>query len=138
MNEIKPFTREVPPSDESLITLFGTVYSSYLKLMEMTASFSHAWHFSKSSGWMLKVFERQKALLYLILLEGGFKLSMAVREDERQVLLQDAELASLHEQLSTAKKYAEGYALQFEIRSGTDFNQVEPFISKLICLRTNG
>lgn len=134
----RPFSDpKVPPTEDSLEAAIGESYSSYRKLMGLIASFSHSWHFSKSSGWMLKVFERQKALFYLFLLDGGFKLSIAVRENERDAFLQDVELSSRHEQLSAAKKYAEGYALQFEVRNEGDFEKVEPFITKLIGLRTN-
>jgi hypothetical protein len=125
------FDPKVSPTENSLEAVIGAAYPCYRKLMGLTESFRHTWHFSKSSGWMLKVFEGQKALFYLIILQGGFKISMAVREYERDALLQDAELTNLHEQLSAAKKYAEGYALQFEIQNEGDFEKVEAFITKL-------
>ena len=134
----RPFSDpKVSPTEDSLKAVLGGTYPCYRKLMVLTESFSHSWNFSKSSGWMLKIFERQKALFYLILLQGGFKINMAVREDERKAFMQDVELASLHEQLSAVKKYAEGYALQLEIQSESDFEKVKPFIKKLISFRTN-
>jgi len=133
----RPFSDpKVSPSEDSLKAAIGDSYASYRKLMTLTASFTHAWNFSKSSGWMLKVFEGQKALFYLILLFGGFKVSMAIRESERDTFLQDAEMADLHAMLSAAKKYAEGYALQFEIQNEGDFDKVELFFIKLISQRT--
>ncbi len=134
----RPFSDpKVSPTEDSLKAAIGESYTAYRKLMVLSAGFTHAWNFSKSSGWMLKVFERQKALFYLILLNGGFKVSMAIRESERDAFMRDAELVSMHEQLSAAKNYAEGYALQFEIRNEGDFQKVEAFITKLISLRTS-
>jgi hypothetical protein len=46
----------------------------------MAGAFSQEWNFSKSSGWMLKVFDARKALFYFIPLKCGFKVSMDIRE----------------------------------------------------------
>jgi hypothetical protein len=123
------------PAEADLEAAFGEAWSFYRQLMAKVAAFGHAWNFSKSSGWMLKVFDRQKALFYLIPLQNGFKLSLAIREGERAALLQDAGLQNLHERLSAAKKYSEGYALQFEVKEYGDFGIVELLIPKLIKLR---
>ena len=133
-----PFSNpEFPPNEQALECTFGANYESYRKLMTLAASFSREWNFSKTSGWMLKVFTKKKALFYLTRLEGGFKLSLTLRETEREALLQESELIGLHEKIASAKKFVEGFYLQFEILSKADFRIVEPFITKLIALRTN-
>ncbi|MBA4385329.1 MAG: hypothetical protein C0410_11385 [Anaerolinea sp.] len=133
-----PFSNpEFPPDEKALERAFGTNFKAYRQLMTLAVSFSREWNFSKTSGWMLKVFTKKKALFYLTHLEGGFKLSLTIRESEREAFLQDGELVGLHEKIAAAKKFVEGVYLQFEILSETDFEIVEPFITKLINLRIN-
>ena len=84
---------------------------------------------------MLKVYDRKKALFYLIPLTNGVKISMAIRETERDVFLRDDELEKLHEEISAAKRYTEGFALQFDITNKAECQSLKMFIGKLVTLR---
>jgi hypothetical protein len=95
----------------------------------------HEWTFSQSSGWILKVHDRKKALFYLIPLKDGLKISLTMRESERAALLRDKELAGMHTAISSSKKYAEGFALQFGLADEKGFRSFELFIRKLIAIR---
>jgi hypothetical protein len=101
----------------------------------LASAFACEWNFSKGSGWMLKVHDGKKALLYVIPLAGGFKISMAIRESERDALLADSDLTAMRDRLASAKHYSEGFALQFDIDETADFAPVESFLSKLIAAR---
>jgi hypothetical protein len=111
------------------------MYNYYQKLTDTAGTFSQDWNFSKSSGWMLKVHDKKKALFYLIPLKNEFKISMAIRENERKTFLEDIELKIIHDILKSAKKYREGYALQFNIKNKGNFETVTLLIKKLIALR---
>jgi hypothetical protein len=78
-----------------------------MKLMDISDSFSKDWNFSKSSGWMLKVHNKRKALFYIIPMRNDFKVSMAIRKNELSKFLKDVELKNIHNNLLTAKKYSE-------------------------------
>ena len=80
---------------------------------------------------MLKIHDGRKALVYLIPLNDAFRMSMAIREAERDELLADVDLAALHDKLASAKTYSEGFALQFDVDSEMDFGPVESFIGRL-------
>ena len=80
------------PSAQSLKTSFGNSYNNYNDLMDITESFSKDWNFSKTSGWMLKVHNKKKALFYVIPMEKEFKISMALRDNERKLFIKDADL----------------------------------------------
>jgi hypothetical protein len=123
------------PTGQAIQAALGLVYTCYNEVMGLTASFSQDWIFSKSSGWMLKIFDRKKALLYLIPLNDGFKISLTIREDERDAFLQDGELETMHNKISSSKKYAEGFALQFDIIHPNEFQLPGLFIKKLIAIR---
>jgi hypothetical protein len=64
---------------------------------------------------MLKVHANKKALFYLIPMKNKFKISMAIRENERDLFMGDPDLQAFHQQISGAKKFSEGYALQLII-----------------------
>ena len=84
---------------------------------------------------MLKVHDKKKALFYLIPLKNEFKISMAIRENERKSFLEDNELEIIHNMIKSAKKYREGYALRFNVKNENDFKILELFIGKLTLIR---
>lgn len=124
------------PAGQTIKTALGEMFICYKEITGEAGGFSQEWNFSKSSGWMLKVFDARKALFYLIPLNGGFKISMAIRENERETFLQDGELWMLQEKLASSKKYSEGFAMQFDISNRDDFQPAEQLIKKLITMRT--
>ena len=123
------------PNDQTLQAALGSLHAAYQDLIALADSYQQAWTFTKSSGWMLKIHDRKKALFYLIPLRGGFKISLAIRPAEREALLRDDELADLHEKISSSKKYSEGFALQFDIASPQELPLLVLFMKKLIAIR---
>jgi hypothetical protein len=123
------------PTEPSLRSSLGISYSFYEKLIRLSASYLHEWSFTKSSGWMLRVHDRKKALFYLVPLQDGFKVSLTIRESERSSLLQVKELEAMHPKISSAKKYPEGYALQSEITSEKGFEPYYLLMKKIIAER---
>jgi hypothetical protein len=129
---IKPMLK---PDDRTLRTALGKVFPFYSKILKTAVAFPHEWAFSKSSGWMLKIHDKKKALLYLIPLAGGLRLSLTMRESERAQLMADNDLEAMRQQIWTARQYSEGYALVFEIRGDQEFKPFVAFLKKLIALR---
>ena len=85
---------------------------------------------------MQKIHDRKKALLYLIPLKHQLKVSLTLRESERAMLLQDKGLSDLHDRIENAKKFVEGFALQFLIGNSSDYGLFEKLILKVITLRS--
>lgn len=134
--EKRPFMdKEAKPEEKKLKQTLEYSYEYYNELMEISDSFLKDWNFSKSSGWMLKVHDKKKALFYLIPLEREFKISMAIREDERKAFLEDDKLSEIHNVIKSSKKYREGYALRFDIKNDKDFKIPFLLIKKLINIR---
>ena len=123
------------PTLPALESTIGRCFGRYESVLALASAFACEWNFSKGSGWMLKVHDGKKALLYVIPLAGGFKISMAIRESERDALLADSDLTAMRDRLASAKHYSEGFALQFDIDETADFAPVESFLSKLIAAR---
>ena len=125
------------PTEQAIQVALGSTYTDYKKVIGLVSAYSETWTFTKSSGWMLKIYDRKKALLYVIPLHNAFKISLTIRENERDAFLDDDELGIIHDQISLSKKVSEGFALQFEIANENDFQPVALFITKLIGLRIN-
>ena len=123
------------PTEQTIQAALGSTYIYYKKVIGLASSYLQEWTFTKSSGWMLKLYDRKKALFYLIPLKNGFKLSLTIRDDERDAFLRDGELAIMHDKISSSKKYTEGFALQFDIANKSEFQPLELFIQKLIAIR---
>ena len=134
--EERPFIeKSIKPTDQTIQAALRSTYICYKNVVDLASSFSQEWTFSKDGGWMLKVYDRKKALFYLIPLNDSLKISLAIRENEREAFLRDDELKMLHAKISSSKKYIEGFALQFEIANKNEFQSLELFIRKLIALR---
>ncbi len=76
--------------DEALLkpTLIEA-YTFFEKLEGMIKEFSHEWKFyNKKSGWIYKVFNKKKSLFYITPLRNNFNIGFAIRENEREALLQ--------------------------------------------------
>ena len=137
MMENRPFTDKGPkPSEPALQTALGSAYTCWQKLLALASAYSQEWTFTKSSGWILKVYDRKKALFYLIPSSGAFKISLAIRESEREAFLGDEGLGNLHAQLLSAKKFIEGFALQFTLAGLDELPPLELLIGKLIAMRS--
>lgn len=128
----RPFLKQSSkPTEQTIQIALGSVYVYYQNVLALADSYSQEWGFTKSSGWMLKVFDKKKALFYLIPLNNGFKISLTIRESEREALLGDGDLAILHDKISSSKKYSEGFALQFDIASKKEYQVLETFLRKV-------
>jgi hypothetical protein len=129
----KPFNNPTEiPTDANLENALGRSYHFYLELEELTITFKREWKYSKMSGWMKKVFDDKKALFYLIPYFDSFKISLTVRENERIEFLNDQFFNEIHPQLESAKKYSEGFALQFLITDRISFLTSSQLIKKII------
>jgi hypothetical protein len=123
------------PNDESLQAALGPACADYRAILGQATAFAQDWTFTRTDGWILKIHDRKKALLYLIPLNHGFRISIAIREREREVLLRDPELASVYEAISSARKYPEGFALAFDVDVQSAIGPAELLITKLIAER---
>jgi len=132
----RPFLdRSIKPTPHTLQAVLGSTNTHFNKIISLVSAYSKEWTFSKSGGWMLKIYDRHKALLYLIPMNNGFKISLAIRENERAAFLGDDELGMMHAKISGSKKNIEGFALQFEVANKNEFQSLELFVRKLIAIR---
>jgi hypothetical protein len=123
------------PTEDGLEAALGAAIGRFDVIRGLAAGFDQEWAFYRGSGWMLRIHDSRKALLYLVPLRGGFKASMAIREAERDRLAADAGLAAIRPALESARRVPEGFALAFDISGEGDFESVRSFVEKLIAAR---
>ncbi len=133
----RPFSdRAHRPTPQSLARALEGAAVLYDEILARSDGLQQAWNHSKASGWMLKIHDGKKALCYLVPLAGSFDVSSAVREEERAALLEDPQLAELHDALLGAKKYAEGYALRFHVTDRSSARAPIALVERLVAMRT--
>ncbi len=135
MEEKSFIDKNVKPDETGLKKALGKTFLMYERLIKLVSSYKSEWSFYNKSGWLLKIFDSKKALFYIVPLKNEFMVSMTIRENERTVFMKDEELSCFHEDMKNSKKYPEGYALRFVIKTKKDFDNVYIFIQKLITMR---
>lgn len=132
----RPFTDKTQQPDSNAITkALGSNAGHYKQLAALTAAYKTAWTFSSSGGWLQKIHDGKKALLYIIPEHGYFTISLTVREQEKVALLADDALSVLHHLLSTAPKAPEGFHLLIEVKSEETCHTAMAFMQELVLLR---
>ena len=83
-----PFLQEEPaPTAETIRAALGDKVLWYEGLLAAAPDFEPEWlYHGKKYGWKLKVHDGAKALFELTMAEGGFRVAIAVREDELENL----------------------------------------------------
>ena len=120
------------PSQPKLRKILGNMYTVYKNVLKSTEAYPHEWKFyGKTIGWQLKAVYKGKALFYLTPLDGAFRISFAVRENEREALSKSDLPTAVKEQLLSAKKYPEGYPLRLEVRKASEMKSIRTILSAL-------
>jgi hypothetical protein len=133
----RPFTHpgHEPDEDELEAVLEPAMFGRWWSLLAIAEGFTREWTFAGKSGWMLKVGDARKALVWLVPLRRGFRASLAIRESEREPLLVDEALAPLHEQIRSARKLPEGYAVAFEVHDGAEADLAAGLLRTIVAAR---
>ena len=127
----------VVPTENLLREQLGHAMRFYTSIIAASHNYPKQWQHNRGNGWILKVHDSRKALFYLIAFDEGIEISLTVRDVERAHFLKNKELEKVYPRLEAGTKYAEGYALRFEIENETDCKAVSCFLAELIKLRSN-
>jgi len=128
--------KEVVPGDHELKRILGEIYHSYREILTLTETYAHEWkHYGKKFGWQLKVVHGGKALLWLAPQKNSFRLGFAVREKEKEVLLNSKLPATVKKELNVAKRYPEGYPLRLLVSEEKDMKPVRLVVEMLKSMR---
>jgi|BarGraNGADG00312_1021997.scaffolds.fasta_scaffold44726_2 Protein of unknown function (DUF3788) len=132
----RPFLgKDQKPDAAALEVTLGPAFVFYRDLTGLCDAFKREWAHTKGSGWMLKVSDGKKALCFVIPLEDSFRVSMAIRESEHSALLESADMADYRDLLASARKFAEGYSVVFDVATDPAYEHCSRFVCRIIEVR---
>lgn len=123
------------PTEDGIEAALGPAIGPFDMIRGLAVDFDQEWGFYRGSGWMLRIHDARKALLYLTPLRGAFRMSLTVREAERDAFVADSTLAGLRSALESARRVPEGFAVAVDVGGEGDFGPVRSFVEKLIAVR---
>ena len=90
-------------------------------------------YYSKKSGWILKLLNRKRNVLFVVPLKGSFRVAFTFGDKATQVIL-DADFSeTLKKSLTDARRYAEGRTIQINVDHQIDCE----LITQLIQVKLN-
>ena len=129
----RPFLGEAErPDAKTLEVTLGPAFAFYRDLIDLCGGLRQEWVHTRSGGWMLKVADGKKALCYVIPLEDSFRVSMAIRESERAALLESEQMADSRALLASARKFAEGYSVAFDVTDDSSYGRCRGFVCRIM------
>jgi hypothetical protein len=126
---------DVTPTEALLRKGLGPAMVYYSGVVSRTGGYRKQWTYSRGNGWILKIDDTRKSLCYVVPLEDGIEVSLTVRDVERVELMKDPSLESLEQQMASATKYSEGFALRFDVETGDQCAAVLRFLDRLMAIR---
>ena len=128
--------KEAVPDELELKKALEGVHPAFEEILTLIKGYSREWKFYGAKlGWQLKVTKKGKALFYLTPQQGSFRLGFAVRDKEKEVLLNSKLPIKAKEELAVAKKYPEGHPLHLQVNKRSDMNAVRLVVDTLKALR---
>jgi len=119
-----------PPKDADLATALKDSFLFWNELKKLIAlrfkPLSIEWGYtSKTTGWGMRLKNRETTILYMTPRDGHFLASFALGEKAVKAAHEDDLPLSVLKIVDNAKKYAEGRGVRLEVRDGRDVRNVE-------------
>ena len=127
--------KSVEPESADLKQNLGSVYPIYQEIMAIAELFKKEWKFYGKTGWQLKVHDSKKALFYLTPMKSAFRIGLAIREEEKEMLLQSGLDEAGKKAVEEAQKFPEGFALRFSITEAKDAGLLLQVLTLIVPLR---
>ena len=125
-----------PPTEASLKQALGESFAIWNKLKKVIAAnyppVSFEWGFtSKSTGWGMRIKQKERVILYMTPCEGYFLASLALG-DKAVKAAQESNLPNkVLKIIAGSRRYAEGTGVRLEIRSMS----YVPIVEKLAAIK---
>ncbi|OGG06384.1 MAG: hypothetical protein A3F83_12470 [Candidatus Glassbacteria bacterium RIFCSPLOWO2_12_FULL_58_11] len=113
------------PSDEQLKQQFKTTYPYFKKLLELSSHHKQEWkYYGKKYGWSFKVSNKKRAVFYITPQQGQFQVGLAINEEDKEAILNSSICEQVKKELSSSKKYIEGYPIRQDIKKEEDIELI--------------
>ena len=112
--------KELMPNNESLKNSLGTTYEFWQSLVDYVYSVYpktiEEWNFSKSAGWIFRLKDKKRMIIYLLPRENFFKVVLVFGNKATDEVLKSEVAIEIKSELQTARVYAEGRSIQIEVK----------------------
>ena len=85
-------------------------------------------HYGKKSGWILKLFNKKRNVLFVVPCEGYFRVAFTFGDKAIDKVYTTELPEVIKTQLAAAKKYAEGRTIQIDVRTDEDCQNINELI----------
>ena len=117
-----------PPSEDDLSTALGatrTLWDTLLRELAVQGAEQCEWSsYSAKAGWALKVICKKRVIVYLSPLHHAFRVSFALGDRAMEIARRTKVPLSLKKIIDEGKRYPEGTAIRFEVKSKSDVQHV--------------
>lgn len=86
-------------------------------------------YYNKKSGWVLKLFNKKRNVLFVIPCEQYFRAAFTFGGKASLLVFESDVSEDIKKQLHEAKKYAEGRTIQIEVQHESDCEQILDLIN---------
>jgi hypothetical protein len=81
-------------------------------------------YYGQKSGWVLKLFQKKRNVLFVVPLHGSFKVAFTFGEKAFYIIIDSDVPPYIKHELLNAPKYAEGRTIQFHITSNEQLQSI--------------
>ncbi len=135
MEDISIFTdKKIVPKESDLAEILGQTHKLWISLCEYTISKypdgRQEWNFpGQKYGWSFRIKDKKRTIIYLLPRKHFFKVAFVFGDKAvNEIMLSDIS-NDIKNELSIAKKYAEGRGIRIEISNENQIQDIEKLIN---------
>lgn len=119
----------IEPNDKMLSFDLGNAIIHFKKICDFIeieyGNLKPEWkYYNKKSGWILKLFNRKRNVLFVIPCNKYFRTAFTFGDKASELIFNSELPEVIKKDLFEARKYAEGRTIQIEVKSKNDLNTI--------------
>ena len=125
--------KELTSDDESLKTSLGATYPFWHSLVDYVHSVYpkviEEWHFSKNAGWIFRLKDKNRAIIYLLPNDHFFQVVLVFGQKATDEVLKSNVSNEIKTVLKAAKVYAEGRGIRIDVSEKIMISDIKELIN---------
>lgn len=134
MEDISIFTdKKIVPKESDLAEILGQTHKLWISICEYTISKypdgKQEWNFpGQKYGWSFRIKDKKRTIIYLLPRKHFFKVAFVFGDKAVNEIMLSYISDDIKNELSIAKKYAEGRGIRIEISNENQIQDIEKLI----------
>ena len=122
------------PDDQALVRALGKTYPLWAEIEKHIAttlgeSIEERKYYGMKSGWTMKTLYKKRNLFFFTSFQGYFRIAFVFGDRAVAEILKSDLPKALIEEVTNAKKYAEGRGLRIDVKTPRDVESVKKLIA---------